>query len=306
MRPDLSVRVGPLLLENPVMTASGTFGFGTEYRSLMDVEALGAVVTKGVSLQPRPGNRPPRIWETPSGMLNSVGLENPGLEEFLRVKLPALAGMRPRVIVNIFGASVEEFSELAARLEEQPRVDGLEVNISCPNVSRGGVAFGAHPQLAAEVTAAVRRRTRKALLVKLTPNVTDLTEIARRVAEAGADGLTLINTLRAMAIDWRTGRVRLGNVIGGLSGPAIRPVAVRAVYEVSRTVKIPLVGCGGICTWQDAVEFFRAGASAVQVGSATFRNPRAANEVLLGIEKFLTDEGMQSIGQLVGRVELEP
>ncbi len=304
MTPDLRVKIGSLELANPVMAASGTFGFGEEYAGLVDIDRLGAIVTKGVSLEPRRGNPPPRTCETPAGMLNSVGLENPGVEVFLREKLPELRKRRPAVIVNIFGASADEFAALARRLDGEEGIDALEINISCPNVERGGAAFGADPEAAARVTRAVRENTRRTVLVKLSPNVTDLVEVARRVRESGADGLTLINTLRGMAIDFKTGRPLLGNVIGGLSGPAIRPVAVRAVFEVARALPVPIVGCGGIGAWQDAVEFFRAGAGAVQVGSATFRRPDAALEILRGIEKFLTQEGIDSVGRLVGTVKL--
>lgn len=299
-RPDLRVQLGRLALANPVMVASGTFGFGREYEHLLDLQRLGAIVTKGLSLQPRRGNPAPRIAETPAGLLNSIGLENPGLAVFLEEKLPWLRRQQPAVVVNIFGTTVAEYAELAARLDAVAGVDALEVNISCPNVKRGGLAFGADAGAAAEVAAAVRQATGKPVLVKLTPNVTDIVAIARRVAERGVDGLVLINTLRGMAIDINSRRPRLGNIIGGLSGPAIRPVAVRAVYEVAREVEVPLVGCGGICGWQDAVEFFLAGARAVQVGSATFRRPDTAVEVVRGIEQFLGQTGRSSVGELYG------
>ncbi len=300
---DLSVAIGRLRLANPVMVASGTFGFGEEYSGLLDVDALGALVTKGISLEPRRGNPPPRTVETPAGMLNSVGLENPGVESFIENKMPWLRTLRAAVIVNIFGSSAAEYAELAGRLDAVEGIGALEVNISCPNVKHGGMAFGADPEIAAKVAKQVLDNTRLPVLVKLTPNVTDITEVARRVAAAGVDGLTLINTLRGMALDYRTGKPLLGNVIGGLSGPAIRPVAVRAVYEVARAVEIPLVGCGGICCWQDALEFMRAGATAVQIGSATFRFPSTALECLQGVEKFLTHGGYTSVAELVGPIE---
>jgi len=302
-QPDMRVRLGRLELDNPVMVASGTFGFGREYEQLVAIERLGAIVTKGLSLQPRPGNPAPRIAETPAGLLNSIGLENPGLQVFLDDKLPWLRRQRPAVVVNIFGTTVDEYARLAARLDAAEGVDALEVNISCPNVERGGLTFGADAGAAAEVAAAVRSATGKPVLVKLTPNVTDIVAIARRVAACGVDGLVLINTLRGMAIDIHSGRPRLGNVIGGLSGPAIRPVAVRAVYEVAQALDVPLVGCGGICGWQDAVEFMLAGARAVQIGSATFRRPGTAVEILPGIEKFLRQTGRSSVGELCGALE---
>lgn len=300
--PDMRVQVGGLELPNPVLVASGTFGFGKEYEGLMDVQALGGIVTKGVSLEERLGNPGPRTAETACGMINAIGLQNPGLDGFLTDKLPWLRQARPRVVVNILGNTVEDYAELAARLSEAEGVDALEVNISCPNVKLGGIAFGSEPAAAAEVAAAVREATHLPVLVKLSPNVTDLVSISRAVAAEGVDGLTLINTLRAMAIDPITARPRLGNVIGGLSGPAIKPVAVRAVFEVAREVDLPVIGCGGIVSWQDALEFIRAGACAVQVGSATFRDPRAANQILEGLTDFMAQIGCPACRELVGTV----
>ncbi len=302
--PDMTTTIGNLVLENPVMVASGTFGFGEEYDGLMNVEALGAIVTKGISLEPRAGNPAPRTAETPCGLINSVGLQNPGLEGFVEDKLPWLQTISPKVVVNILGDSVDEYKTLARELDRVQGVDALEVNISCPNVEHGGMAFGADSQTAKQVALAVRGATDKPVLVKLSPNVTDLVRIALAVESAGIDGLTLINTISAMAIDYATGKPRLGNVTGGLSGPAIRPVAVRAVFEVSRACKIPIVGCGGIVCWQDAVEFMRAGAVSVQVGSATFRNPSSANDVLKGLENFLSDINCSSCRELVGTVKV--
>lgn len=303
---DLTTRIGRLDLANPVMVASGTFGYGREYAGLIDVDRLGAVVVKGVSLSPRAGNPAPRTVETPAGMLNAVGLENPGLEAFVRDKLPWLAGLRTRVVVNIFGDTIEEYAELAGALDGLEGVDALEVNISCPNIERGGIAFGSDPETAARVAQAVRQRTSKPVLVKLTPNVTDIVTVAARVAATGIDGLTLINTLRGMAIDPVSGRPLLANRIGGLSGPAIRPVAVRAVYEVAGAVDVPVVGCGGITCWMDALEHIRAGACAVQVGSVTFHNPRACLEVLEGLEEFLRESDHVACRELVGTVQHEP
>ena len=302
---DMSVNIGRLRLANPVMVASGTFGYGEEYAALVDVGSLGAIVTKGISLQPRLGNPPPRIVETPSGMLNAIGLQNPGVDVFIQEKLPWLRGLGTRVIVNILGSTPEEYAALAKRLDMVEGVDALEVNISCPNVNRGGIAFGADPVLAHEVARQVRAQTGKPVLVKLSPNVTDLVAIAVRVAEVPVDGLTLINPLRGMAIGYHTGRPLLGNVIGGLSGPAIRPIAIRAVYEVSQALDIPIVGSGGIIEWRDAVEFMRAGASAVQVGSANFRNPKAAVEVLHGIADYLNQNGYISPQELIKTVRAD-
>jgi dihydroorotate dehydrogenase (NAD+) catalytic subunit len=303
--PNLNVRLGRLSLSNPVMVASGTFGFGREYEDLVEINALGALVTKGVSLQPRKGNLPPRIAETPCGMLNAVGIENPGFDRFAKEKMPWLRKVKPAVIVNVYGSSLEEFSEIAGLIDQLEGVDALEVNISCPNVSKGGIAFGADPDMAYEVSSRVREKTDKAVIVKLSPNVTDIVQIASRVAEAGVDGLTLINTLRGMAIDYRTRRPLLANVIGGLSGPAIRPVAVRAVFEVCQALDIPVIGCGGITNWTDALEFFIVGACAIQVGSATFRSPSCATDVLKGITNYLIESGRSSISELVGTVEID-
>jgi dihydroorotate dehydrogenase (NAD+) catalytic subunit len=302
---DMAVAIGRLRLANPIIVASGTFGYGEEYASLVDVDSLGALVTKGVSLLPRQGNPAPRIAETPSGMLNSIGLQNPGIEVFIQEKLPWLRGLKTQVIVNILGNTIEEYAALAKRLDTVEGVDALEVNISCPNVNRGGIAFGSDPASASDVAQQVRAHTGKPVLVKLSPNVTDLVAVAVRVAETGVDGLTLINTVRGMAIDYRTGRPLLGNVIGGLSGPAIRPIAVRAIYEVSKAVDVAIVGSGGVVEWRNAVEFMRAGASAVQVGSANFRNPKAAIEVLHGLSDYLKQNSHLSARELVKTVILD-
>ena len=301
---DMGVRIGRLALKNPIMTASGTFGFGVEYEGLMDVGALGAIVTKGISLEPRLGNPAPRIAETPAGLLNAVGLQNPGLEGFVEDKLPWLRQAGPAVVVNILGDRVEDYASLARQLDALDGVDALEVNISCPNVAAGGIAFGSDPSAAAEISAAVVENTTRPVLVKLSPNVTDLVAIAKAVAAQRVDGLTLINTLRGMAIDPHTGEARLGNGIGGLSGPAIRPIAVRAIYEVHQEVELPIVGCGGLMTALDAVEFLRAGASAVQVGSATFRRPDAAIEVLSGLRAFCQEQQLDACSLLSGAVSV--
>ncbi|MHB8809091.1 MAG: dihydroorotate dehydrogenase [Desulfobulbaceae bacterium] len=302
---DLQVRIGTLALRNPVCTASGTFGYGREFASLVDLDRLGAIIVKGISYAPRPGNPPPRIVETACGMLNAIGLENVGVERFISDKLPFLRQLRTPVIVNILGDSVEDYGRLAGRLAEVEGIAALEVNISCPNVKKGGVAFGTVPEMAAAVTAAVRQATRLPVIVKLSPNVTDVTVIARAVADAGADGLSLINTLLGMAIDIRTRRPRLANVVGGLSGPAIKPVALRMVWQVARAVSIPVIGIGGITTAEDALEFLIAGATAIQVGTANFYQPTATEEIVSGLTAYLQAQGLTSIRQLIGSLQVE-
>ena len=298
--PGLSVSLGPLRLKNPVMTAAGTFGYGDEVEGLLDIQRLGAIVTKGITLQPRPGNPQPRLAETPCGLLNSIGLENIGLERLIGEKAPLWSRWQTPVIVNIAGERVAEYAELARGLEGVEGVAGLEVNISCPNLERGGVEFGTHPELAAEVTRAVRKNTRLPLLVKLSPEARDIVAVARAVVEAGADALTVANTIRGMVIDVKKRRPGLGAVSGGLSGPAIRPIALYLVYQVAGAVEVPVIACGGIMSAQDALEFLMAGARAVQVGTATFLNPGAALEVVEEIEVFLKREGMTDVGQVIG------
>jgi dihydroorotate dehydrogenase (NAD+) catalytic subunit len=283
-----------------VMTASGTFGYGTEYGHLFDIERLGAIVSKGTTLTPREGNPQPRIAETACGVLNAIGLENIGVSALIKEKAPVWAGWRVPVIVNIAGETVTQYAELAGRLDGVAGISALEVNISCPNVTMGGDEFGAEPGPAARVTGAVREATSLPVLVKLTPNTADIVKVARAVAAAGANALTLVNTLRGMVIDTRRRRPLLGNVTGGLSGPAIKPVALAMVYEVAGAVKIPIVGCGGIATANDALEFIMAGASAVQVGTAGFANPKAPLEVIEGIEAFMEKEGVGDIAELIG------
>jgi dihydroorotate dehydrogenase (NAD+) catalytic subunit len=283
-----------------VMTASGTFGYGTEYGHLFDIERLGAIVSKGTTLTPREGNPQPRIAETACGVLNAIGLENIGVSALIKEEAPVWAGWRVPVIVNIAGETVTQYAELAGRLDGVAGISALEVNISCPNVTMGGDEFGAEPGPAARVTGAVREATSLPVLVKLTPNTADIVKVARAVAAAGANALTLVNTLRGMVIDTRRRRPLLGNVTGGLSGPAIKPVALAMVYEVAGAVKIPIVGCGGIATANDALEFIMAGASAVQVGTAGFANPKAPLEVIEGIEAFMEKEGVGDIAELIG------
>ncbi|OQX10173.1 MAG: dihydroorotate dehydrogenase B catalytic subunit [Desulfobulbaceae bacterium A2] len=303
-RPDLSVRLGPLVLANPVLTASGTFGYGEEFAGLVRLERLGGVVTKGISLQPRAGNPPPRVVETACGMLNAIGLENVGLERFLSEKMDFLCRCGTRVIVNILGDSIEEYARLAAGLTGVTGIDALEVNISCPNVKHGGVAFGTVPAMAAAVTRAVRAASGLPLIVKLTPNVTDIVAVAQAVAEAGADAVSLINTLLGMAIDSRSRRPRLGNVVGGLSGPAIKPVALRMVWQVARAVNVPVIGIGGIASAEDAIEFLLAGASAVQVGTANFVHPGASEEIIDGIAAYLAAQGEDAVHNIIGALRL--
>ncbi len=298
MKPDLKTRIGPLELKNPVMLASGTCGYGGELADLLDLNLLGGIVVKGLSLKPRQGNPPPRVWETPCGLLNSIGLENVGAEAFLRDKLPYLRQLDTTVIANILGESVEEYAQVAEMLSSSPGLDAIEVNISCPNVKAGGAAFGTDPGMAAQVTEAVKKATHLPVICKLSPNVTDICAIAKAVEAAGADALSLINTLIGMAIDIEQRRPALANVIGGLSGPAIRPVAVRMVYQAAKAVEIPVIGIGGIATGNDALEFLLAGAKAVQVGTATLVKPDAAIGVIQGIADYMERHGMENVAQL--------
>ena len=305
MPADLSVQLAPknrkgLLLANPVMTASGTFGYGTEYAALFDIQRLGAIVCKGTTLLPREGNPQPRLVETASGVLNSIGLQNIGVKALIKEKAPVWASWRVPVIVNIAGDSVEEYGKLSEALDGVKGVSGLEVNISCPNVKAGGAAFGLDPACAADVVKAVRASTSLPLLVKLTPNTGDIAGVAEAVAAAGADAVSLINSVKAMAIDLAGRRPSLGSVTGGLSGPAIKPIALSMVFEVAGAVEIPVIGCGGIASASDALEFIMAGASAVQVGSATYNNPRASLDILVGIEGFMEKEGIKSLKEIIG------
>jgi dihydroorotate dehydrogenase (NAD+) catalytic subunit len=303
---DLNVQLAPnhpkgLLLANPVMTASGTFGYAIEYSRLIDIQRLGAIVCKGTTLRPRGGNPQPRLVETASGVLNSVGLENVGVEVVIKEKAPIWAKWQVPVIVNIAGETIDEYKKVAARLEGVAGIGAIEVNISCPNVSSGGIEFCTNSLSAAEVTAKVKSVSSLPVIVKLSPNVTDIGEIASAVYEAGADAITLINTVRGMAIDVNRCRPSLGNSLGGLSGPAIKPIALYMVYEVAGIVDIPVIGCGGISCAEDAIEFLMAGASAVQVGTANLTSPQAALEVLNGIEQFMRKEGATNIRAVIGK-----
>jgi dihydroorotate dehydrogenase (NAD+) catalytic subunit len=299
----LAVEIAGIKMKTPVMAASGTFGFGLEYTDFVDLNKVGAIVVKGTTLLPRAGNQGRRIAETPAGMLNCIGLENPGVDEFLLQTLTKLAGCDVPVIVNISGNTVEEYGELAAKLDV-PGVAALEANISCPNVKHGGLVFGTDCTSAAAVTREIKKHTTKPVIVKLSPNVTDIVGMAQAVEAAGADAISLINTLLGMAIDTKSWRPVLGNVVGGLSGPAVKPVAVRMVWQVAQAVQVPVIGMGGIMTGKDAIEFLLAGASAVMVGTANFVNPCAMESVAKEIKEYLILRGLNQVSQLVGQVRV--
>jgi dihydroorotate dehydrogenase (NAD+) catalytic subunit len=318
MKPDMKVALGPLVMANPVGVASGTFGYGSEYEELVDVDALGALYTKAVTLEPRAGNDVPRIVETPAGMLNSIGLANPGIERFVAEKLPALRGLRCAIIVNVAGSTGDEYLRVLDALEAaagpwrgnpaeasaRTGVDGYEVNVSCPNVSHGGIAFGTDPVQVERLIATLRARTKRCLIVKLTPNVADIASIAKAAEAGGADALSCINTLVGMAIDVKKRRPLLAAGTGGLSGPAIRPVGVACVHKASRAVRIPVVGLGGIMCAEDALQYLLAGARAVQVGTATFVDPRTALSVLEGIGRWMEEEGVARVEDIAGLLGL--
>lgn len=299
----VNVTIAGISMKNPVMTASGTFGFGLEYRDFVDLNQVGAIVVKGTTLKPRAGNAGRRIAETPAGMLNCIGLENPGADEFVTGILPALKAYDVPVIVNISGNTVEEYGELAAKVTV-PGVAGLELNISCPNVKEGGIAFGTSCDSAAAVVAEVKKHTTLPVITKLSPNVTDIVAMAQAVEAAGTDAISLINTLLGMAIDLKTRKPVLGNIVGGLSGPAVKPVALRMVWQVANAVKVPVIGMGGIMTAEDALEFMLAGASAVMVGTANFVNPQVAAEVAAGIERYVVEQKLTHINDLVGQLKV--
>jgi dihydroorotate dehydrogenase (NAD+) catalytic subunit len=299
----LAVEVAGIRMQNPVMTASGTFGYAEEFEKYFDLNRLGAIVVKTITRLPRAGNPPPRIVETPAGMLNAIGLHNVGIEGFIRDKLPYLRRLRPPLIVNVAGESVEDFRELTKRISDQDGVAGIELNVSCPNVA-GGLDFSSDPQMAHRVVRAAREATPLPLIPKLSPNVTDVVAIARAVADAGADAISLINTLVGMAVDVRTRRPKIGNVTGGLSGPAIRPIAVRMVWQVARAVRLPIIGMGGIVTAEDALEFMIAGATAVAVGTANFIDPEAPVRVIEGLDQYCMANSISDIRQLIGSLVL--
>ena len=297
---NLNVQLAPhhskgLLLSNPVMVAAGTFGYGTEYADFVDIQRLGAIICKGITLMPKKGNPQPRLVEITHGLLNSVGLENIGVEALIREKAPVWANWQVPVIVNVAGETIEEYVGVVQRLEEVSGISGIELNISCPNISTGGMEFGINPSLAAELTSAVKNSSSLPIMVKLSPNVTDIKEIALAVEEAGADAISLINTVKGMAIDINKENPRLGNITGGLSGPAIKPIALYMVYEVAKDINIPLIGCGGIASAEDAIEFIMCGASAVQIGTANLINPQISLAILEGIENFMIEKGIKNL-----------
>lgn len=303
MKPDMSVEIAGMTFRNPVMAASGTFGYGEEFASYVNLEKMGAFVTKGLSLKPRAGNPTPRIVETPGGMLNAIGLQNVGIDAFIEKKVPFLRTVDTPAIANFFGNTIDEYAELAGRLDRIREIAALEINISCPNVKQGGIVFGTDPECASGVVSACRAATTKPLIVKLSPNVTDIVSMACACEEAGADALSLINTLTGMAIDLQRRKPVLANITGGFSGPAIKPVALRMVWQVAQAVKLPLIGIGGIMNATDALEFILAGATAVQVGTANFVNPAAAQEIAEGMENWLRDNNVASIRSLIGALD---
>lgn len=300
---DLSVKIGDLCLKNPVMTASGTFGYGEEFADFYDINELGGILVKGTTLNHREGNPYPRMAETPSGMLNAVGLQNKGVNYFVEHINPTLLGLDTAVLVNVNGSTVEEYVKTAEIVNKLDNIPAIELNISCPNVKEGGMAFGVSPKQAEAVIKAVREVYHKTLIVKLSPNVTDIVEIARVAEDNGADGISLINTLLGMAIDAEKRRPLLSTITGGLSGPAVKPIALRMVWQVANAVKVPVIGMGGIMTASDAIEFLLAGASAIQVGTANFIEPTAAIDILHGIEDYMTRHGLTSINDIIGALE---
>lgn len=297
---NMAVNLGRLKLKNPVMTASGTFGYGEEYTDYVDLNRIGAIVVKGLSLKPRLGNPPPRIMETTGGMLNAVGLQNIGVDAFIDEKLPFLQKFDVKVIANIYGETYDEYIKVAKKLSSAKGVHALEVNISCPNVKKGGVSFGSEPKTAAQVTRQVKDATGLPVIVKLTPNVTDIAAIAQAVEKAGADAISLINTLAGMSIDLKTRMPHLKNITGGLSGPAIKPVALRMVWQVVQRVSVPVIGIGGIMTAEDALEFLILGAKAIQIGTANFINPRATIDILEGMQNYLKNSKIKDINDVIG------
>lgn len=299
----LNTKIGSLELKNPVMTASGTFGYGTEYADFMDISRLGAIIVKGTTLNPRQGNPYPRMAETPSGMLNAVGLQNKGVDYFVDHIYPEVRKIQTNIIVNVSGSCIDDYVQTAGIINTLDDIPSIELNISCPNVKQGGMAFGVKPESAAQVVEAVRKAYDKTLIVKLSPNVTDITEIARAVEGAGADSVSLINTMLGMAIDAEKRKPILSTVTGGMSGPAVKPVALRMVWQTAKAVKIPVIGLGGICSATDAVEFLLAGASAIQIGTANFIDPSISEKVIDGIEDYLNRHGFVSVQDIIGALE---
>ena len=301
---DLTVNIGKLKLKNPVMTASGTFGYGEEYSEFVDLNKLGAIVVKGLSLKPMEGNPSPRIYETPCGMLNAIGLQNVGVKEFLKTKLPYIRKFDTKLIANIFGTTLQEYVKLS-RILDDAGVDGIELNVSCPNIKKGGIFFGTDKKMLQKLLSKVRASVRNAVLItKLSPNVSYIQEFAKIAEECGSDAVSLINTIPGMAIDIKTRRPRIANITGGLSGPAIKPIAVRMVYETFRAVKIPVIGMGGIMNSSDAIEFMLAGATAVAVGTANFINPSATIDIIKGIESFMAENSITDLKELTGGIKI--
>lgn len=305
MRPDLSVGIAGVGFSNPVLVASGTFGYGEEYRSLIDLNKLGGIITKSITLNPREGNPPPRTFETPCGMLNAIGLANVGVEKFIEEKLPFLRSLETRIIVNVAGSTVSEYVEVVKKLNRVKGIDMLEINISCPNVKEGGIAFGSKVNSAYNCIKAVKDNSSYPIMAKLSPNVTDIVEIAGAVEEAGADAISLINTLVGMAIDIEKMRPVLANITGGLSGPAIKPVALAMVWKVAKAVKVPVIGLGGIMTIEDALEFILAGASMIQVGTANFVNPQTSIKIVHGLSEYCKKKKVNKITDLVGQLKTD-
>jgi len=299
---NLTTSLGKLIFKNPVLVASGTFGYGLEYQDIVGLEKLGALVLKTITLKPREGNSPPRIWETPSGMLNAIGLQNVGIDNFLDAKLPLLKKFDVPIIINIAGETIDEYIELANRLDGVNEIAAIELNVSCPNVKKGGMRFGEDVEAVAELVKAVRRVTKKILITKLTPNVTDIVIIAKSAEGAGSDVLSLVNTFLGMAIDTNSRRPRLGYTTGGLSGPAIRPIAVRMVWQVAKAVKVPVIGMGGIASLEDALEFIIAGATAISIGTANFINPKAALEIIDGLGRYMEKNNIKDLSEIRGKL----
>ena len=297
---NLTVKLGSLIFKNPVLTASGTFGYASEYKNYMDLNALGGFVVKGLSVNPKKGNKPPRIVETPCGMLNAIGLQNVGVDKFIKEKLPLLEDVDAHIIANIYGTKAEEFIKLAERLEGVGRVSALEVNVSCPNVSKGGALFGKNPNEVFNLTSSIKKHTSKPVIVKLTPNVDDIAVIAKAACDGGADAVSLINTITGMVIDTKTKKPFLANKTGGLSGPAVYPVGVRMVYEVYEKIKVPIIGVGGIYNSDVALQYLMAGAALIEIGTANFTKPDVTIEIIKGIKEFLEVENIKSVGDIIG------
>jgi dihydroorotate dehydrogenase (NAD+) catalytic subunit len=304
LSPDLSVRIGKVKFSNPVLVASGTFGYGEEYSSIIDLNKLGGIITKSITLNPREGHPPPRTCETPSGMLNAIGLANVGVERFIKEKLLFLRKLKTKVIVNVAGSSVDEYVKVVRKLEGKKGIDLLEINISCPNVKEGGIVFGSKCESAYKCIKAVKENTSFPIIAKLSPNVSDITEIALAVEEAGADAVSLINTLVGMAIDLEKRKPRLSNITGGLSGPAIKPMALAMVWKTAQKIKIPIIGIGGIMNTQDALEFILAGASMIQIGTGNFIDPECSVKIVEGLKKYCQENKIKRIGDLVGKLKI--